>query len=71
MPIPQDKVDEFIKQLNLRLPFKVSAHARPSEQMPNVTNVLIVQEHQIVEAYGLSETNGVVHWFENSMGRFY
>ena len=71
MGVLQEKQDQFIKALNEALPIGVHCQAVLSQHMPNVVNILIGYKGMVVQAFGLIEDAGVVHWFENTIGRLY
>lgn len=68
----QEKQQEFIDELNERLPRGVRAEYRPSKSMPNVLNVLIGSGNMIIQLFGLvQDQDGEVYWFENITGGLY
>jgi hypothetical protein len=68
----KEKQQEFLSELNERLPRGVHAQYRPSQSMPNVLNVLIMGGNIGLELFGLIEDkDGSIHWFQNLTGALY
>lgn len=73
----QELKQKFLDELNERLPRGVMAQYHPSQNMPNVINVLISVQGMIVQAFALTEdvnkeTGECTVWYcINYSGGFY